>query len=93
MMFQTNNTPINIADVYNVKDAIWVDVRCPREYSKGHFPDSINIPLFSDYQHEDIGKTYKKSGQEVAIELGLEHAETSKNSILEKLLSLKSKKN
>jgi len=49
-----------------------VDVRSPAEYRQGHWPGAINIPLFSDEQRADVGRTYKQVGRTSAIQLGLE---------------------
>ena len=51
-----------------------VDVRTPAEYTQGHIPTAHNIPLFSNDERRKIGKTYKYSGQEEAIIMGLEFA-------------------
>ncbi len=48
-----------------------IDIRSPGEYNQGHWPNSINLPLFSDQERSEIGKTYKKEGRERAILLGL----------------------
>ncbi|MGC9341389.1 MAG: tRNA 2-selenouridine(34) synthase MnmH [Bacteroidales bacterium] len=47
-----------------------VDVRSPSEYSSGHIPGSVNIPLFSDDERKVVGTIYKKSGRDVAIKEG-----------------------
>ena len=49
-----------------------IDVRSPSEYNKGHIPNAINIPLFSDDERAIIGTLYKEQGKEVAIAKGLE---------------------
>jgi tRNA 2-selenouridine synthase len=49
-----------------------LDVRTPSEYSNGHIPGSVNLPLFSDEERAQVGTIYKKSGREEAIETGLE---------------------
>lgn len=90
-MLNLENTAINVDDANNLKNVIWIDVRCPREYQKGHFPKSINIPLFSDTHYEEIGKLYRKSGQDAAFNLGIKYLEVSKNNILDQLSKLKTK--
>jgi len=49
-----------------------IDVRSPGEYTKGHIPGSINIPLFSNEERAVIGTLYKKEGRLPAILTGLE---------------------
>ena len=60
-------------------------MRCPREFSKGHFTKAINIPLFSDSQYEKIGQVYKKMGQENATEMGLQYASKASIKILKQI--------
>jgi tRNA 2-selenouridine synthase len=48
----------------------FLDVRAPVEYSEGHFPSSENIPLLNDEERALVGTTYKKKGQEAALEMG-----------------------
>jgi tRNA 2-selenouridine synthase len=48
------------------------DVRTPSEYKKGHIPGSYNLPLFTDEERAMVGTTYKQTGKEQAIDLGLQ---------------------
>ncbi len=48
-----------------------VDVRSPKEFSKGHIPGAVNIPLFNDEERALVGTKYKKESREAAIELSL----------------------
>jgi len=47
-----------------------LDVRSPVEFAKGAFPGSCNIPLLSDSQRSEIGKTYRSHGHDAAMALG-----------------------
>lgn len=49
-----------------------IDVRSPQEYAHAHIPGAINIPLFSNEERAAVGITYKKEGQESAIQTGLQ---------------------
>jgi tRNA 2-selenouridine synthase len=51
---------------------IFVDVRTPAEFAKGHIPDAFNIPLFTGEQHAAVGACYNKQGKDAAVLLGLE---------------------
>jgi tRNA 2-selenouridine synthase len=54
------------------KESKIIDVRSPAEYSKGHIPGAVNIPIFSDLERAKVGTTYKQQSREEAISLGLE---------------------
>ncbi len=47
-----------------------MDVRAPVEYSRGSFPGVFNAPLMTDNERHLVGRSFKKSGQLSAIELG-----------------------
>ena len=49
-----------------------IDVRAPNEFSRGHIPGAVNIPLFNDIERARVGAAYHLSGQEAAIMKGLE---------------------
>lgn len=51
-----------------------LDVRSPGEYTQGHIPGAINLPLFNDSERASVGTTYKTKGHEEAVELGLKFA-------------------
>jgi tRNA 2-selenouridine synthase len=48
------------------------DVRSPCEFTCGHIPGSINLPLFTDEERSIVGITYKQKGHNTAVEVGLE---------------------
>jgi len=47
-----------------------IDVRAPVEYSAGHFPGSVNLPLMLDEERRQVGITYREVGQAAALKLG-----------------------
>ncbi|MCH9609705.1 MAG: tRNA 2-selenouridine synthase [Chlamydiales bacterium] len=51
-----------------------IDVRTPAEFAKGHIPNAINLPLFSDEERAKVGTCYKQVGQKEAFVMGLEFA-------------------
>lgn len=53
-----------------LNDIPLMDVRAPVEFSRGAFPQAINLPLMNDEERRLIGIRYKQAGQDSAIELG-----------------------
>ena len=49
-----------------------IDVRAPIEYKEGSLPNSINLPIMSNEEREQVGTCYKLEGQAAAINLGHE---------------------
>jgi tRNA 2-selenouridine synthase len=41
-----------------------LDVRSPGEYTKGHIPGAVNLPLFDDRERMIIGTTYQQIGMD-----------------------------
>ena len=52
------------------QDTPLLDVRAPCEFSRGAFPNTINLPLLSDSEREAVGTVYKRDGKSAAIALG-----------------------
>lgn len=48
------------------------DTRSPAEYTQGHLPGAINIPLFDNEERAEIGTIYKQEGKQAAVLRGLE---------------------
>ncbi len=55
-----------------IKDAIYVDVRSPKEYMEDHIPESVNLPILDDDQRKIVGTLYKQEGKESASQKGVE---------------------
>ena len=70
MSEKPTNSGYPVTDFRNLTSPI-IDVRSPIEYSQGHLPGAINIPLFTDSERESIGKIYKKESRLKAIFNGL----------------------
>ena len=65
-----------------------IDVRSPGEYSKGHIPKAISVPLFSDEERAIIGTAYKQGSKEKAIELGYKFVNPKLDSFIKKTLKI-----
>ncbi|MCB9025273.1 MAG: tRNA 2-selenouridine(34) synthase MnmH [Bdellovibrionaceae bacterium] len=64
----------------------YIDVRSEGEYANGHFVGSLNIPILNDSHRHEVGLTYKKLGQDRAIELGYKLVSPTKTVLVEKYL-------
>jgi tRNA 2-selenouridine synthase len=65
--------PIHIEELLALPGDIPVaDVRTPAEFTHGHIPGSVNLPLFSNEERIRVGTTYKQQGREAAILLGFD---------------------
>jgi tRNA 2-selenouridine synthase len=51
-----------------------LDVRSPGEYTRGHIPEAVSFPLFTDAERAQVGTCYKQVGRDAAVELGFEIA-------------------
>ena len=71
MSEKPTNSSYLVTDFRNVISPI-VDVRSPSEFSQGHLPGAINIPIFSDIEREQIGRSYKKESRLKAVLVGLQ---------------------
>jgi tRNA 2-selenouridine synthase len=49
-----------------------VDVRTDAEFTDGHIPGAINIPIFTNEERALVGTKYKRAGKDSAVLLGLE---------------------
>lgn len=57
--------------VINETDLPIIDVRSPSEFLQGHIPGAHSVPLFDDNERAEIGKLYKRVGQQQAIDRGI----------------------
>lgn len=65
-----------------------VDVRSPGEYSYGHIPGAVNIPLFDDLQRAEVGTVYKKEGSLKAVIRGIDLAAPEMSARLKSAIEL-----
>ncbi|MBT2677914.1 tRNA 2-selenouridine(34) synthase MnmH [Bacillus sp. ISL-35] len=57
---------ISVQELISSSKYIPVDVRAPIEHKDSAIPGSVNVPLFTDDERQEIGTLYKKSGEEAA---------------------------
>lgn len=59
-------------ELESIPGLIWVDVRAPREYARGHVPGAINLPILNDDERACVGIAYTQQGAMPAKQLGVE---------------------
>jgi tRNA 2-selenouridine synthase len=65
-------TKLEVKDfLLEVRNRPLLDVRSPGEYDRGHIPDAISFPLFTDEERAKVGTRYKQVDKESAFILGL----------------------
>lgn len=65
---------ISIQEYFEKKETLpLIDVRSPGEYEKGHIPQAVNIPLFTNKERAHVGTVYVQESKERAIELGYQY--------------------
>ena len=67
----SRSNTLNYLELF-LNDIPLMDVRAPVEFTRGAFPQAVNLPLMNDEERRLVGIRYKKAGQESAIELGHE---------------------
>ncbi len=73
MAFNLNKLPAD--DFLRLRASLPVaDVRSPGEFTAGHIPGAVNIPLFDDAQRAEVGTTYKREGSARAVMQGIDLA-------------------
>lgn len=53
-----------------VNDIPLIDVRAPIEFTKGAFPQAVNLPIMNDEERHVIGVRYMEQGNDAAVKLG-----------------------
>ena len=48
-----------------------IDVRAPAEFARGALPGAVSLPILDDAERAAVGETYKRSGRDAALALGL----------------------
>lgn len=57
---------ITVEELIRSKEYLPIDVRAPIEHEEASIPGSVNIPLFTNEEREEIGILYKKAGSQAA---------------------------
>ena len=65
---------VNIEELMDFKVApTIIDVRSPGEFEKGHIPEAVNIPLFTNKERAEVGTRYVRTSREEAVSLGYKY--------------------
>ncbi|HBY20280.1 MAG TPA: tRNA 2-selenouridine(34) synthase MnmH [Clostridiales bacterium] len=65
---------VNIENIYNDKNVVFIDVRSPKEYLEDHIINAINMPVLTDEERHDVGYTYKNESKGEAVRKGIRYA-------------------
>ena len=57
---------IEINDALARTDLVFIDVRSPGEYAEASIPGAVNVPLFDDREHHQLGIIYHQLGEDQA---------------------------
>ncbi len=63
---------IEIGAALELSNIVFIDVRSPHEYKEASIPGAVNIPLFDDCDHHQLGIIYHQMGESEARLLALE---------------------
>ncbi len=63
-----------MSEALNREDSFFIDVRSPKEFNREKIPGAVNIALFNDEEHKELGIIYKIDGALAAKRKGLEFA-------------------
>ncbi len=68
-------TKICVEEALSLENALFIDVRSPREYEQDHLLGAINLPILNNEEHHEVGIIYKQISQKQAIEKGMKYYE------------------
>ncbi len=64
---------VEIEEALNLEKVIFIDVRTESEYEEDHILNAINMPLFMNDEHKEVGTIYKMLGKHEAIQKGFDY--------------------
>ena len=53
---------ITVEQLFQIRNAVPVDVRSPGEFEDSHIPGAVNISLFTNEERAEVGTLYKQKG-------------------------------
>jgi len=82
------SSSVTFTELFPKPEGQFVDVRSPIEFSQGHIPGAVNIPLFANDERAEIGTMYKQVGKGQALALGEKIARPKVDGIIEQIRKL-----
>lgn len=77
---------IEVSEALGRSDVTFIDVRSPEEYRNASIPGSINIPLFDNHQHHQLGLIYHNVGEKEARLVALDMVSPKLPTLVNKIL-------
>ncbi len=78
-------------EALEMKDAVFIDTRSPKEFAEDNIPHSISSPIFTNEERKVIGTLYRKD-QDQAYDLGLGIYQTKVEDFIKKYKEFDSSK-
>ncbi len=72
MLIPFQSTKISIEECVKQNAHVFIDVRSPGEFARGHIPGACNIPLFSDQVRAMVGCIYVQKGKQEAMRIAMQ---------------------
>ncbi len=79
---------IELKEALKRPDLLFVDVRSPGEYEEASIPGAVNVPLFDNRVHHQLGTIYYQVGEQEARRVALEMVAPALPELVEKIASL-----
>lgn len=79
---------ITIDEAIQCADIIYIDVRSAAEYREASIPGAINIPLFNEQEHRELGSIYRAAGESEARLRAIEIAAPKLPSLVDEIRSV-----
>ena len=77
---------IEIMEALKRSDLLFIDVRTPTEYAEASIPGAINIPLFNDQEHHQLGIIYHQLGETEARRAALDMVAPKLSALVDKIV-------
>ncbi len=77
---------IEIGEALERSDLLFIDVRSPDEYQEASIPGAVNIPLFDNQEHCQVGIIFHQLGETEARRAALEFVAPKLTSLVDKIV-------